>query len=139
MKSIVLDTNIIFSALRSKNSFIRKRLTDKRYTFYAPKFLFVELFKHKERIIKNTVSTEDEVLELLSLVLHHISFINEDFISTSTYLKAYTLCKDVDEKDTPFVAMAMAMECKIWTRDEELKTGLRSKGFDRFLDESDFE
>ncbi len=45
----------------------------------------------------------------------------------------------MDEKDTPFVAMAIAMDCKIWTRDEELKTGLRSKGFDRFLDENDFE
>lgn len=138
MKTIVLDTNIIFSTLRSKNSSIRNWLADKRYTFYAPKFLFVELFKHKERILKNSPSTEDEVLEFLSLILHHINFINEDFISTSIYMNAYSLCKDVDEKDTPFVAMAIAMECKIWTRDEELKTGLRLKGFDRFLDEKDF-
>jgi predicted nucleic acid-binding protein len=53
-------------------------------------------------------------------------------------LEAYSLCKDVDEKDTPFVAMAIAMECNIWTRDEELKNGLRSKGFNQFLDEIDF-
>jgi len=139
MKIIVVDTNIIFSALRSKNSVIRNRLKRKHYTFYAPRFLFVELFKHKERILKNSFASEDEVLNLLSSVLHSINFINEDFISTSLYMQAYLLCKDIDEKDTSFIAMALALECEIWTRDEELKNGLKAKGFDRFIDEQDFD
>ena len=52
-------------------------------------------------------------------------------------MQAYLLCKDIDEKDTSFVAMAIAMNRKIWTRDEELKNGLTAKGFDRFIDEVD--
>ncbi len=138
MKLLVVDTNIVFASLRIKNSLTRERLTNRSYTFYAPKFLFIEIFKHKERILKYSLASEDEVLELLSTVLHSINFINEDFISTSIYMQAYSLCKDIDEKDTPFIAMSLALECKIWTRDEELKNGLRLKGFNDFFDENDF-
>ena len=56
-------------------------------------------------------------------------------ISIGNYIEAYRLCKDVDEKDTPFVALSLEMGYEIWTRDEELKTGLRKKGFDNFYDE----
>jgi predicted nucleic acid-binding protein len=113
MKRIVADSNIIFSRLVSRNSPIRRKLTNSGCRFYAPKFLFVEIFKHKERILERSLASEEEVLELWSTTLHYISFINEDLISTSTYIQAYELCKDVDEKDTPFVALAIALECNL--------------------------
>lgn len=137
MKIIVVDSNIIFSSLLSKHSSIREKLANNNYAFYAPKFLFVEIFKHKERILKRSSATEDEVLEFLSIALHNIHFIVEDLISTSVYLQAYQLCKDVDEKDTPFIALALELECEIWTRDEDLKSGLILRGFNRFLNEND--
>jgi predicted nucleic acid-binding protein len=137
MKTLILDTNIVFSALRRKNTSLRDKLTNKNYLFYTPRFLFVEIFKHKERILKGSRASEEETLELLSIILHHLNFINEDLISTSIYMQAYKLCKDIDEKDTPFIAMAIAMNCPLWTRDEELKIGLRGKGFQMFIDEND--
>lgn len=78
MKTIVLDTNIVFSALQTKNTSLRDKLTNKKYLFYTPRFLFVEIFKHKERILKNSSASEEDTLELLSAILHHINFINED-------------------------------------------------------------
>lgn len=137
MKLIVVDSNIIFSSLLSKNSSTREKLANSNYAFYAPKFLFVEIFKHKERILKRSSASEDDVLEFLSTALHNLHFITEDLISTSAYVQAYELCKDIDEKDTPFIALAMELNCDIWTRDEELKNGLILKGFNRFINEKD--
>ncbi len=50
MKAIVVDTNIIFSSLRSKDSHTRTKLLSSTYKLYAPNFLIVEIFLHKERI-----------------------------------------------------------------------------------------
>jgi predicted nucleic acid-binding protein len=49
--------------------------------------------------------------------------------------KAYDLCKDVDIKDTPFIALSIELKRPLWTGDKKLKEGLRSKGFDEFYQE----
>lgn len=108
-KVIVIDTNIVFKALRLKHSAIRSFLSQEGYSFYAPKFLLVEIFKHKEKILKNNLQLEDEFYEYLNILLNRISFVNEDFISIGNYMEAYRLCKDVDEKDVPFVALTIEL------------------------------
>ncbi len=135
MKSIVVDTNIIFSSLRSKDSQTRTKLLSSHHILYTPNFLIVEIFRHKERILQKAKTDEDEVYEFLNKILHKIHFVNEALIGIENFITAYHLCKDVDEKDTPFVALTLEMEALLWTRDQELKEGLRNKGFDRFFDE----
>lgn len=46
---VVIDTNVVFKALRLKYSSLREVLNQGTYHFYAPKFLLVEIFKHKEK------------------------------------------------------------------------------------------
>jgi predicted nucleic acid-binding protein len=133
-KIVVVDTNIVFKALRLKNSYIREILNQEQYHFYAPKFLLVEIFKHKEKILKNNTQLEDEFYEYLNLLLQRITFVNEDIISIGNYLEAYRLCKDIDEKDVPFVALAIELECELWTFDHPIKTGLISQGFKYFFE-----
>jgi predicted nucleic acid-binding protein len=133
-KIIVVDTNIVFKALRLKNSYIREMLNQEQYHFYAPKFLLVEIFKHKEKILKNNTQLEDEFYEYLNLLLQRITFVNEDIISIGNYLEAYRLCKDIDEKDVPFVALTIQLECVLWTFDQPIKTGLSNKGFKQFFE-----
>lgn len=133
-KIIVVDTNIVFKALRLKNSYIREILNQEQYHFYAPKFLLVEIFKHKEKILKNNTQLEDEFYEYLNLLLQRITFVNEDIISIGNYLEAYRLCKDIDEKDVPFVALTIQLECVLWTFDQPIKTGLSNKGFKHFFE-----
>ena len=48
---VVVDSNIIFSALLSKNSFFLETLLKEEYRFVSPNFLFTEIFKHKEKHI----------------------------------------------------------------------------------------
>lgn len=84
----------------------------------------IEIFKHKERILKTSKSGETELLELLEILLHRIKFINEEFIPTGNIIHAYKLCRDVDEKDTIFVALTLELEGLLFTFDEEHKSGL---------------
>ena len=134
MKRIVLDTNRLFAALRSRNRYFRELLFSDEYTFYSSKFIVVEIFKHKERILKGVSADEDEIYEYLNEVLQRIHFVNEDFISLTNYSKAYQMCKDVDDKDTPFVALALQINAQLWSSDEILKRHLRTKGFDNFFE-----
>lgn len=135
MKAIVVDTNILFAALRAENSKIRETLERQDLNFYAPNFLAVEIFKHKERILHKSKASEDEVYELLYKIFSRVTFIGEEAISAGNFIQAFKLCKDVDENDTPFVALALELEAEIWTRDEILKRGLEKKGFNSFFEE----
>jgi predicted nucleic acid-binding protein len=38
----------------------------------------------------------------------------------------------VDPKDTPFVALTIELDGRLWTGDKALVRGLRAQGFDRF-------
>ena len=69
-------------------------------------------------------------------MLSQIHFFNEALISTESYFTAYHLCKDVDLKDIPFVALAIELNAPLWTRDTVLTDALRLKGFDQFFDEA---
>ena len=132
IKIIVVDVNIIISALISNSRRIRKILARSDVQFVSPKFIVVELFKHAPKIQKAAKLSRDEVLELLSFIINRIKFYEEDLISVGSWAEAFRLCRDVDEKDTPYIALALELSADIWTNDEELKIGLSRKGFDKF-------
>ncbi len=75
---VVVDTNIIFSILLSHSSKMREMLWNRRYTFYSPNFVFVEIFKHKEKIMRFTKAPEVTVYEYLHGILKRINFVNTD-------------------------------------------------------------
>jgi predicted nucleic acid-binding protein len=132
---IIVDTNIIFSILRVGKSKAREIIFEHEHLqFYAPNFLSVEIFKHKERILVKGKIQEDEVYELLQSLFDKIHFVNETLVSIENIMYAYRLCKDVDEKDIPFVALCLELDALLWTKDEKLKTHLQSKGFDSFFE-----
>ena len=135
MRAVVVDTNVVFAGLRRKQSATRRQLERPDIRYYAPHFLIVEIFKHKERIIRNSKISADETYELLTDLLRHVSFVNEDVISTEDMIAAYRLCNDIDEKDTPFVALTFSLSGELWSRDEVLKQGLSRKGFSQFFQE----
>ena len=104
--------------------------------FIAPNFLFTEIFKHKEKILKHSKLSETELLELLNDILSTIQFIHYDFISTESLKKAILLCQDVDMKDMIFVALSIELNAVLWTGDRKLKEGITAKGFNQFFSSS---
>jgi len=132
---VVVDANIAFKALAAGRGDLRDRLgPPATVTFFAPRFLFVELFRHKERLAQAAKVSEEDLLEALHTLVNRVEFVNEANIALGTWMEAYRLCRDTDEKDTPYVALTLHLDGRLWTDDAELKTGLKAKGFDRFLD-----
>lgn len=62
MKPVIVDTNIVFSALVNKNSKIATLLLRSEQPLLMPKYGFVELFKYKEKICALSKHSQDEVL-----------------------------------------------------------------------------
>jgi predicted nucleic acid-binding protein len=132
---VVVDTNVFISFLLRHATVQRRRfLTDALCSFYCPRFFLVELFKHKERIARITELSESELLDGLHELLACVHFVEEGGIPIGTWVEARRLCRDVDPKDTPFVALTLHLDGRLWTADEELKAGLRAKNFHRFFD-----
>ncbi|MBI4680804.1 MAG: hypothetical protein HY753_06295 [Nitrospirae bacterium] len=73
--------------------------------------------------------TDDEILMQLGNIVSKIHFINEDIIPKEIFRRAYELCKDIDEKDTPFIALSIFLDAHFLTGDKELIEGLKNKGF----------
>ena len=129
---VVVDTNILFAALLHQQARLREIiLTDPVHRFFSPRFVMVELFKHKERIAVATELTGEQLLECLNELLGRITFIEEGAIPIGTWMEGRRLCADVDRKDAPFVTLTLHLDGRLWSDDAELKNGLLAQGFDR--------
>lgn len=67
-------------------------------------------------------------------LLKKIYIFDEESVTDDSLQKAFGLCKDVDEKDIPFVAITIELSGLLWSGDNELKAGLSSKGFHSFFE-----
>ena len=133
--SVVVDTNLIFSALIPKASKIREILFESNMIFYSPNFLITEIYTHKDKLLKCSKLTESEFYLYFNGLIERIKFIPTEFIGKDSRQKAYDLCKDIDVKDIPFIALAIDLGIPIWTGDKKLKDGLRLKGFQDFYNQ----
>lgn len=133
MTPVIVDTNIVFSALVNKNSKITESLLSAEHSFLMPKYGFIELFKYKEKICAISKHSQDEILELLYELFRRIDFFDENGISDETLQKAWSLVHDIDAKDVLFVALTIEMAGVLWTGDKQLRTGLEEKGFYKFF------
>ena len=128
---VVVDTNIVFSAILNSSSDLAKILINagKDVEFYSCEFLKEELFQHRAKLKKLTKLTDEEISDLVGLATQNIYFINEQLISMEFRLRALHLTKDVDVSDAPFVSLSLQLNALLWTGDKKLKTGLSRRGF----------
>jgi len=126
---IVVDTNIVFSAILNSSKKIGSLLLNSKthFQFYSCDFLSVELLKHRNKLLRLTNLTEIQLLELENLVTKNIRFINESLLPKNDIVVAEKLLKDIDLKDVPFIALASHLKAKLWTGDLKLAGGLQKK------------
>lgn len=134
MSKVVVDTNVLFSFIISENENFKKFIYSKEFSFFSPNFVFVELFRYKEKILKYSKSNDNDLYELINWTINLINFVNEDFVSKESKKIAINLCKNIDEYDIPFVSLAIELDAYLWTLDKKLKSGLKKKGFNKFFD-----
>ena len=78
--AVVVDTNLIFSALIPKASHIREILFESNLLFYSPNFLVVEIYKHKDKLLKSSKLTEPEFYLYFNGIIERITLIPSAFI-----------------------------------------------------------
>jgi len=135
---IIVDANIIFSAILNTNSKIASLLNNTpSLNFIAPDFLRTEIRSKYLKLSKLSGMTNDRIIEAEFRVCKHIDFISEEQIKLSHWLAAEKLVADIDPNDVHYVAYAKQFRCKIWSGDKALMKGLEKKGFKHVISTAD--
>ena len=132
---IIVDTNIVFSAILNSNSRIGKILLNSKehFQFFTCNYLRTEIQRHRNKLLKLTKLTEDQLSELEDLITQHITFIDERLIPQDLLIKTEIQLKAIDPDDTVFVALTKHLEGKLWTGDLQLYNGLKAKRFKNII------
>lgn len=119
---IVVDTNVLMSALLKDNSIIAKLMRSEYIDIYYPEDGLAEIERYRQYIISRRKKTlQKQSFEfILQFVLKPLHIISDEFYS-SKIEEAYSKMKDIDEKDTPFLALALQLRCPIWSDDTHFK------------------
>ena len=133
---VVVDTKIVFSALLNTQGNFGKLLINygSHFHFYSYDYLKVELLQHRTKLIKLTGITANEMEELQQLVTGDIQFINQTIILDTSWKFAQPLLKNVDPKDTAFVALSHYLKAKLWTGDKPLIKALAHQSSIKTID-----
>jgi predicted nucleic acid-binding protein len=132
---IVVDTNIIFSALLNSNSNIGDLIfnSNKYFEFYSCAYMRYEIQKHWERLKKISKLSDKELQVSYTQVLSKLNFINEEIIPVETWLASEDITKGIDIDDTDFVALTKFLKATLWTGDKVLYNRLKKINFKRLL------
>ena len=77
--------------------------------------------------------TKKKILADLNYLLEKITIISLDKIDKEYLQEAFTIVKNIDEDDYPFIALHLQIKHKIWSRDQVLINGLTAKGYGHFF------
>lgn len=132
---VVIDTNILFSALINSNSNIGNLILNgsKYFEFYTVNYLLYEIDKHYDKILKISKLEKINLDELLRILLNKIQFYNEELIPITTRENAFKLVHNIDLNDLYFIALAEHLNAKLWTGDKKLVKGLVSKHYNKLI------
>ena len=132
---VVVDTNIIFSALLNTNGTIGDLIFDSEnvFDFYSCEYMRYEIKKHWIKLKHISKLTDTQLNESLFRLFTKIHFINEELIPKKLWLKSEKLAGDIDIDDTDFVALTLYLKGILWTGDKGLCTGLKAKGFEKVI------
>ena len=119
---IVVDTNVLIGALINPNSIVWSILEIKDIEFFVPEFFLLELNEYKQ-LIKEKLDTKYKYTNfkfLISELFRNIVLVPKEMYS-SKLNEAIEIMKDIDEKDSPFIALAITLNCAIWSNDKDFK------------------
>ncbi len=136
MRSYVVDANAIFSAVISGREIYIQAFAAN--TFYVPDFTLDEIQQY-QLLLLNKTKLAPEALRVFTLRLFSNLIVVPNFlISTASYVEAFRYCKDIDEKDTAYVALSIEFDIELVSKDEVLVAGLRKKGYKKILSLQEF-
>ena len=119
---LVIDFNTVFSSiLNIGNSliiFILNIIIGK-FRFIAPEYMYLEISKHTNDIATKTNFSLEDAQEILKSIIKQITFIpDKEFIDKIE--EARKILKG-HEKDAPYLALALTLNCNILSGDKIFK------------------
>ena len=123
---LIVDTNRIIAAL-IRDSTSRKILLSDKFDFLTVGVSKSEIEEHKQDLLEKANLTEDEFNTVLALLFSRI-FIVDDIVIENKMGEAKEIMDNIDPGDTPFIALALAVESDgIWSDDEHFEQQNRIK------------
>jgi predicted nucleic acid-binding protein len=128
---VVVDTNIVFSAILNTDGKIGNLLLTSQGTFefYSAEYLRIEIGRYDDKLRSLSGLTEEQLGEAKYHIFNKISFLSEVQIPGEIWHASVPLVKEVDMDDIAFVAMSKYLQTILWTGDKKLQKGLIKKGF----------
>ena len=132
---IVIDSNIVFSAILNTDSLIGDLILNSHgiFTFRSCSFLTYEIQSHWKKIQNISKLSDEELQESRRLIYKNIEFIDERQIPKNCRMLGFELTKDVDTKDFVFVSLNEYIKSILWTGDKKLIQGLKKKGYQELI------
>lgn len=115
---LIADTNILISALLKDHSINARLIKSGYFIVYFPEYGMKEIDGYRAYIdAKRKRSSQPVALEYAqSFLLKAIQVVSLD-LYRPMMKAAFEVMKEIDEKDAPFLALAMQLGCPIWSND----------------------
>lgn len=111
---IVVDSNIIFSLIiKGRSSAYLDMFMRDNLEAYAPEDIIREFRIHRKKLKNKSEEFEKGIF----LAFSFIRIIPREFY-LDTMEKAYNICTKFDEKDSPFIGLALKLNIPVWTNDK---------------------
>jgi predicted nucleic acid-binding protein len=132
---LVVDANIVISGMITAHGVVGELLlrTYPPLELHGPENLRIEVSKYREKIARAARLSVDEVAYLEEQVLAPVRIMPDLIVPPAIWERAFDLVRSIDEDDVQFIAVAMFLNCPLWTGDKKLVGGLRRKGFKLLL------
>ena len=119
---VVIDTNILISALIKDGSVTARIIKSGIFEIYYPEDGMFELEKYRDYIIKKRKKAlqRKSFDYALSFLLESVNVV-PSLLYEDKIREAYEIMRDIDEKDTPFLALALKLQCPIWSNDGDFE------------------
>lgn len=117
---IVVDANILFSAL-IKDSTTRDLILKYDEQFLIPNYVFIEIEKYKDEILRKSKMNSKEFNDLFNLIIEKFSVIHTNIFKIFVK-EAQHLVGEHSPEDIVYIACALAFsDCILWSNDKKLK------------------
>ena len=123
---LVVDANILFSFFKKDSATRRFILSHPELELFTPVYVFKELDTHKEDV-ESKSKIDDKVFELTKERL--LVYVN--LVPSGEFKKFWGDAKRVspDLDDAQYFALALKLNCPIWSEDKKLKRQTRVRVF----------
>ena len=115
----VVDTNVLIAGLL-RASTTRRILVHPDITFLVPESALDELDRHAPDLARRMGTSRSGVTKAFRELAERIEVVSHDRYAHEMG-RARAAVADIDADDAPFVALALACDCPLWTLDRALR------------------